>query len=47
MILGGTYHQPKQLFVIIERKALEVDTLLAAIDLCYKTYQILDLCYPP
>ena len=24
-----------------------MDTILAAIGLCYKTYQILDLCYPP
>ncbi|XP_071852111.1 uncharacterized protein [Apostichopus japonicus] len=47
LILGGTYCQPQQLFVIIERKAMVVDTLIAAIDLCYKAYQVLDLCYPP
>ncbi|PIK52955.1 hypothetical protein BSL78_10158 [Apostichopus japonicus] len=47
LILGGNYCQPQQLFVIIERKAMVVDTLIAAIDLCYKAYQILDLCYPP
>ncbi len=47
LALGGSYSQPRQTFVIIERRAFETKTLLGAVDLCYKSYQILDLTYPP
>ena len=42
---GGDYCQPQQSFVIIEREALPVKTMMGAVDLCYKAYQVLDMKY--
>lgn len=45
VVLGGTYRQPQQQFVVIERRALKVESLVCAVDVCYKAYQILHLDY--
>ncbi|XP_063954791.1 uncharacterized protein LOC129272648 isoform X3 [Lytechinus pictus] len=45
LALGGRQANPQQQFVIVERKALETKTLLGAVSVCYKTYQVLDLKY--
>ena len=47
LAIGGDFQSPMQCFVIVERKALECDTLTGAVDLCYKAYQVLDLKYAP
>ena len=36
---------PSQVFVIIERRAVSVETLVAAVDLCYKSFHVLNLEY--
>ena len=46
LVIGGSYKNPGQCFVVLERKAYERRSLLAAIDFCYKVIQILDLEYP-
>jgi hypothetical protein len=47
LVLGGTYRKPGQSYVILERKAYPCASLVGAVDLGYKVFQILDLCYPP
>jgi hypothetical protein len=45
LALGGDAAQPAQCFVVVEKQPIECDSLLSAVDLCYKTHQVLDLKY--
>jgi hypothetical protein len=47
LALGGEFRKPGQCFVVIERRAIQCDSLLGAVDLCYKVHQVLDLKYAP
>ena len=45
--MGGTLIKPQQEFVVVERKTLEAKSLVGAVDLAYKVYQVLNLEYAP
>ena len=47
LAVGGSWKKPQQQFVVVERQAMETKTLVGAVDLTYKVYQILDLKYAP
>lgn len=46
ILLLGSLLEPLQMFVIVERKALEQPSLLKAVDVCFKLFYVLDLKYP-
>ncbi|XP_030848855.1 uncharacterized protein LOC115927278 [Strongylocentrotus purpuratus] len=46
LALGGHFCNPAQTFVVLEHHVLEQKSLVAAVDLCYKIFQIFDLQYP-
>jgi hypothetical protein len=43
----GEKFKPHQTFVILEDKCIETNSLLKAVDLCYKLFYILNLQFPP
>ena len=44
--LGNDDHLSSQAFVIVCGHAMENDTLLQAIDVCFKAFYVLDIKYP-
>ena len=47
VLLLGDKLSPSQVFVIIERTALLQNSVLSAVDACFKAFQILNFEYPP
>lgn len=45
LVLGARV-KPEQVFVIIEREAIPQDSLLKAVDLCFKCFYVYDIDYP-
>ena len=45
LAFGDAIH-PEQQFVIVERVAIEATSLLAAVDICLKTFYVMDMDYP-
>jgi hypothetical protein len=46
LVLVGDHRNPAQCFVIMERRPYAAATLVKAVGLCYKLYQIFHLEYP-
>lgn len=46
LALGNDVCHPSQCFVILEKRVFERKSLLSAVDLCYKIFQVFDLEYP-
>ena len=42
----GQEDAPTQCFTVIEGRALKQDTLLKAVDVCFKSFYVLDVAYP-
>ena len=47
LVCGGNFKKPLQQYVIVERHTVATKSLLGAIDLAYKTFQVLHLQYAP
>ena len=47
LLIGGSRLAPHQVFVVVERRGVSVDTLLKATDLTFKITYVLDLGYQP
>lgn len=41
-----TRKEPSQSFVIVDGLAIEASSLLKAVDICFKAFFVLDVCYP-
>ncbi|XP_063955128.1 uncharacterized protein LOC135155733 [Lytechinus pictus] len=47
ILVIGSLLKPVQIFIIVERRALEQSSLMKAVDTCYKAVYVLDLEYQP
>ncbi|XP_063956644.1 uncharacterized protein LOC129255774 [Lytechinus pictus] len=47
ILVIGPLLKPVQIFIIVERRALEQRSLMKAVDTCYKAVYVLDLEYQP
>lgn len=46
VLVLGTRQEPSQSFVIVDGLAIEASSLLKAVDICFKAFYVLDVCYP-
>ncbi|KAJ8046587.1 hypothetical protein HOLleu_05308 [Holothuria leucospilota] len=46
VLVLGTRLEPSQSFFIVDGLAIQATSLLKAVDICFKAFYVLDVCYP-